>query len=328
MGIKILGTGRYVPEQIVTNDDLSKYVETNDEWIRTRTGIAQRHISGWEPTWYMGLKAAEKAIEKAGINAEDIGIVIGCTISSDFHTPAMANIIQGKLGAVNALSFDLNAACSGFVYAVDTARRFLETDGNMKYAIVVASENLSRVVDFNDRNTCILFGDGAAAAVISKSDTLYSSYLGSDGSIANVLFARSVNTNGKFAVESDFNDGFEGDNMHAIYQNGKEVYKFAVKALPHAFEKSAEKIGISANEIDLFVPHQANLRILETAAKNLGVSMDNFFVSLDKFGNTSSASIPIALDIALEENKIKNGDKICLVGFGAGLTSASIIMEF
>lgn len=328
MGIKILGTGRYVPEQIVTNDDLSKYVETNDEWIRTRTGIAQRHISGWEPTWYMGLKAAEKAVEKAGINIEDVGMIIGCTISNDFHTPAMANIIQGKLGAVNALSFDLNAACSGFVYAVDTARRFLETDENMKYAIVVASENLSRVVDFNDRNTCILFGDGAAAAVISKSDALYSSYLGSDGSIANVLFARSVNTNEKFAVESDFNDGFDGNKMHTIYQNGKEVYKFAVKALPQAFEKSAEKISISANEIDLFIPHQANLRILETAAKNLDVSMDKFFVSLDKFGNTSSASIPIALDIALEENKIKNGDKICLVGFGAGLTSASIIMEF
>ncbi|MBE6860284.1 MAG: ketoacyl-ACP synthase III [Ruminococcus sp.] len=328
MGIKILGTGRYIPEQVVTNDDLSKLVETNDEWIASRTGISERHISGWEPAWYMGLKAAETAIKKAGINPEEIGVVIGCTISNDYHTPAMANIIQGKLGALNALSFDLNAACSGFVYAVDTARRFLETDENIKYAVIIASENLSRVVDFSDRNTCILFGDGAAATVIEKSDTLYSSYLGSDGTIANVLFARSVNTNPTFAVESDFNDGFDGDKMHSLYQNGKEVYKFAVKALPHAFGKAAEKINISAEEIDLFIPHQANYRILETAAKNLGVSMDKMFVTLDKFGNTSSASIPIALDIALEQNKIKENDKICLVGFGAGLTSASIIMEF
>lgn len=328
MGIKFLGTGRYIPEQVVTNDDLSEFLDTNDEWIRTRTGITQRHISGWEPTWYMGLKAAEKAISKAGISADEIGLIIGCSVSSDFNTPAMANIIQGELGASNAMAFDLNAACSGFVYALDTARRFLDTDESLEYAVVVASENLSRITDFSDRGTCILFGDGAAAVVVTRRDTLYSSYLGSDGTGAKLLFARSLNVNEKFAQESDFTDGFDGDKMHTIYQNGKEVYKFAVKALPDSFRKAAEKVNLTADDIDIFIPHQANYRIIETAAKYLGVSMEKMFVSLDKLGNTSSASIPIALDIALDEGKVKAGNTICLVGFGAGLTTAAIIMEF
>ena len=328
MGIKFLGTGRYIPEQVVTNDDLSEFLDTNDEWIRTRTGITERHISGWEPTWYMGLKAAEKAISKAGITADKIGLIIGCTVSSDFHTPSMASIIQGELGAENAAAFDLNAACSGFVYALDTARRFLDTDESIEYAVVVTSENLSRITDFDDRGTCILFGDGAAAVVVTRNDTLYSSYLSSDGTGAKLLFARSLNVNERFAQQSDFSDGFDGDKMHKIYQNGKEVYKFAVKALPDSFRKAAEKVNLTADDIDIFIPHQANYRIIETAAKYLGVSMEKMFVSLDKLGNTSSASIPIALDIAIEQGKIKAGNKICLVGFGAGLTTAAIVMEF
>jgi len=328
MGINILSTGSYVPNQSVTNDDLAKFVETNDEWIRTRTGILSRHISGWEPTWYMGAQACKKAIEKSGINPDDIGLIICSTITNDFHTPSVACIIQNEIKAFNAMAFDLNAACTGYIYAIDTARRFLETEENMKYAIVVASENLSRITDFTDRGTCILFGDGASAAVIEKSDKLYSSYLASDGSGARVLYARCINRKEEFADETQFDDGFTDPKMHALVQNGKEVYKFATKALPKALEGAAEKIGLTVDDIDVIVPHQANLRIIETAAKNMKVSMDKIIVTLDHNGNTSSSSVPLAIDEALEKGKIKHGDKVCMVGFGAGLTYGAVILEY
>jgi len=308
MGINILGMGSYVPEQVLTNDDFTKFVETNDEWIRTRTGIVSRHMAGWEPAWYMGREAARRAIEKAGINPAEIGVVIACTLTNDFLTPSMACIIQNEIGAVNAAAFDLNAACSGFVYGVDTARRFLDTDSSMKYALVITSEALSRFMDFEDRGTCILFGDGATAAVIERSDKLYSSYLGSDGSGAQYLYARSLRVAPEIAVEKEFDDGFEvKDNMHRLIQDGKAVYKFAVNALPSAFEGAAEKAGITKDDIDYFVPHQANVRIIETAAKKLGVSMDKFIVTLDHYGNTSSSSIPLALNEAIDKGIIKRG---------------------
>lgn len=328
MGINIVSTGSYVPNQSVTNDDLAKFVDTNDEWIRTRTGIISRHISGWEPTWYMGAEACRKAVEKAGINPDDIGIIICCTITNDFHTPSVASIIQNEIKASNAMAFDLNAACTGYIYAVDTARRFLETDENMKYALVVASENLSRITDFTDRGTCILFGDGASASIIEKNDKLYSSYLASDGSGARLLFARSVNRKEEFADETQYDDGFAGTKMHALVQNGKEVYKFATKALLKALECAASKINMTADDIDVIVPHQANFRIIETAAKNMKVSMDKFVITLDHNGNTSSASIPLAFDEAVEKGRIKRGDKVCMVGFGAGLTYGAIIFEY
>lgn len=329
MGINIVSMGSYVPNQSVTNDDLTKFIETNDEWIRTRTGILSRHISGWEPTWYMGAKACEKAIEKAGINPDDIGLIICCTITNDFHTPSSACIIQNEINASNAVAFDLNAACTGYIYAIDTAKRFLDTQEDMKYAVVVASENLSRITDFTDRGTCILFGDGASAAIIEKSDKLYSSYLASDGSGARVLYARCINRKEEFADNStQFDDGFTDPKMHALVQNGKEVYKFATKALSKALQGAAEKINISVDDIDVIVPHQANLRILETAAKNMGASMDKIIVTLDHNGNTSSASVPLAFDEALEKGKIKRGDTVCMVGFGAGLTYGAIILEY
>ncbi len=329
MGINILGTGSYVPDQKLTNDDFTRFVETNDEWIRTRTGITERRMAGWEPTWYMGTMAAKQAIETAGINPEDIGLIVSCSVTPDFLTPGMSSIIQNEVGAAAAAAFDLNAACSGFVYAMDTARRFLETDGSMKYALVVTSEALSRFMDFNDRTTCILFGDGAAAAVIERSDKMYSSALGSDGSGAKALYARSLKVAPEVAVESDFDDGFEvKDNFHRLVQDGKAVYKFAVNALPNSFNLAAEKIGVTKDDIDWFVPHQANIRIIETAAKKLGVSMDKFIVTLDHYGNTSSASIPLALDEAIRNGTIKKGDKIALIGFGAGLTYGGIVMEY
>lgn len=328
MGINIMGLGCYVPEQKLTNNDFTRFVETNDEWIRTRTGIVERRMAGWEPTWYMGLQAALKAVEDAGISPEDIGLVITTTVTSDFLTPSMASVIQDKIGAVNAAAFDLNAACTGFIYALDTARRFLATDDDMKYVLVVATEALSRFVDFEDRGSCILFGDGAAAAIVEKSDKLYSSHLASDGSGAEYLCARSLNVAPEIKVENDFDDGFTTNPLHKLYQNGKEVYKFATNVLPKSFEIISQKTGITKEEIDWFIPHQANVRIIETAAKKLGVSMDKFIVTLDHYGNTSSASIPLALAEAVEDGRIKRGQKLALIGFGAGLTSGGIVLEY
>lgn len=328
MGINIVGMGSYLPEQVLTNEDFTRFVETSDEWIRTRTGISERRVAGWEPTWYMGREAAVRAIGNAGISPEDIGLVICCTATSDFHTPSMASIIQHQTGAVNAAAFDINAACSGFVYALDTARRYLQTEEDMKYVLVIANEALSRFVDYTDRSSCILFGDGAAAVVIERSDKLYSSALCSDGSGAGFLCARSLDVAPEVAVESDFEDPFPKLPQHKLYQNGKEVYKFAVAALPKSFELAASKIGVTSDDIDWFVPHQANIRIIETAAKKIGVSMDRFIVTLDHYGNTSSSSIPIALCEGIEKGVVKRGQKLALIGFGAGLTYGGIILEY
>ncbi len=328
MGINIKGLGTYVPEQKLTNDDFRKFVETNDEWIRTRTGISERRMAGWEPTWYMGTQASLKAIENAGISPSDIGLIISSTVTADFLTPSMSSIIQDKTGAVNAAAFDLNAACTGFIYALDTARRFLETDDDMKYVLVVANESLSRFIDFKDRGSCILFGDGAAAAVVEKSGKLYASHLASEGSGAGYLCARSLQVAPEVKVEKDFDDGFTDNPIHKLYQNGKEVYKFATAVLPKSFEIISEKSGVKKEDIDWFIPHQANIRIIETAAKKLGVSMDKFIVTLDHYGNTSSASIPLALCEGVEKGMIKRGQKLALIGFGAGLTYGGIILEY
>ncbi len=328
MGINILATGSYLPEKIMTNDDFAKIVETNDEWIRTRTGISTRHMAGWEPVWLMGKNAALQAIERAGISPKDIGLVIVSTVTSDFVTPSIASLLQYELGIENAAAFDLNAACSGFVYALDNARRYLETDDSIKYALVISAEAISRITDFEDRGSCILFGDGAAAVVIEKSDKMYSSHLGSDGSGARKLYARNCNVAPIVKTESDFNDGFDKQATHSLFQDGKEVYKFAVKALPKAFTMASEKIGITSEDIDWFVPHQANVRIIETAAKNLKIGMDKFIVTLDHHGNTSSASIPLAFNEAVEKGIIKKGQKIAFIGFGAGLSYGSVILEY
>lgn len=328
MGINIMGMGVYMPEQKLTNDDFQRFVETNDEWITSRTGIKERRMAGWEPTWYMGTQASLRAIKAAGIDPSDIGLVISCTATSDFHCPSMSCIIQNEVGAVNAAAFDMNAACTGFVYAADTAHRFLLTDPSLKYVLIVANESLSRFLDFTDRSSCILFGDGAAAAIIERSDKLFSAHLGADGSGAPYLYARAMQVAPEVAVENDFEDPFADVPLHKLQQNGKEVYKFAVQALPKAFELAASKIGITKEDIDWFVPHQANIRIIETAAKKLGVPMDKFIVTLDHYGNTSSVSIPLAMYEAIENGTIRRGQKIALIGFGAGLTYGGIIMEY
>lgn len=330
-GIKILGTGMYVPENVVTNEDFTKIIDTSDEWIRTRTGMSERHLSSGEPTWYMGTEAARGAIEKAGISASDIGLIIVCSVTGDFYTPSTACIIQRELGAIGSMAIDVNCACAGFVYGLDMARRYLATEETMKYALVVAAENLTKVVDYSDRSTCILFGDGAAACVVERSEnSLYASFLGADGNGAKHLSARSFPPANAFMPENPkaYPDGLVEGNGHYLFQDGKEVYKFATKMLPNALNAAAQKAGLTKDDIDLIIPHQANIRIIETAVQNIGLPMERFYVNLHKYGNTSSASIPLALHEAISEGRLKRGDKLCLVGFGAGLTYGSILLEY
>lgn len=330
LGIKIIGTGGYQPQKKVVNEDFTKIVDTSDEWIRTRTGMSERYVSNGEPTWYMGSMAAKQAIETAGISPDDIGVIIDTSVSPDYYSPSMSCMIQRETKAFNAMTIDVNCACAGCVYAIDMAKRYLQSDESIKYALVVANENLTKITDYTDRSTCVLFGDGAAAMVIERADdTLYSSFLGADGTGAKHLFARSIPPANAFMTgEGHVDDGFPESNSHYLYQDGREVYKFATKALPNAITKAAEKIGFDLNDLDVIIPHQANVRIIETAAKNLGISMDKFIVNLDKHANTSSASIPIALDESVRAGKIKRGDKVGLVGFGAGLTFGSVIFEY
>ena len=331
MGVEILGTGSCTPSRVVTNDMLSGIVETNDEWITTRTGIKQRYMVNGEPTWYLGAEASKAALADAGISASEIGLIIDTTITSEFITPSVACLIQREIGAEGAACVDLNAACSGFIYAIDMAMRYLNTDENLKYVLVTANECLSKITDFTDRSTCVLFGDGAASFVLKRSDKFFSSWLSADGNGAKFLYTKGFPNDNAFMGDDrmDIPDGTDPEvKHHYIIQDGKEVYKFATKALPTAASKAAEKGGISVEDIDVFVPHQANVRIIETAAKNLGVSMDKFILTLDKHGNTSSASIPIAFDEAAHDGRIKRGDKVCLVGFGAGLTLGSVILEY
>lgn len=329
-GIKILGTGSYVPPRVATNEDFTKFIDTSDEWITSRTGIKERHVSSGEPTWFMAQKASEDAIKTADISIQDIGLIIVTTVTPDYLTPSCSCIVQQKLGAIGSMAIDLNCACSGFAYGIDTAKRFLQTDDDLKYALVVSAENLTKIVDYEDRSTCILFGDGAAAVVLQKSDNLYTSHLAADGNGAKYLYAHSFLPRNAFMPE--VREKYEIDIPEAkegyLYQDGREVYKFAIKALGNAVKKACEKISLDVNDIDIFVPHQANLRIIQTAAQNLGVSYDKFYVAIQRYGNTSSASIPIAFDEAVKNGIIKRGNKVCFVGFGAGLTYGAVIIEY
>lgn len=329
-GIRVNGTGLYVPKTVATNEDFTKIIETNDEWITTRTGIKKRHISNGEPAWYLGAQAAKQAIENAAVSVEDISVIIFTTITSDFQTPSVACIVQRELGIpTSCMAFDLNAACSGFVYAVETARALLCANNSDKYALVVSSECLSKFVDYTDRSSCILFGDGAAAAVVSLADTMYASHIGADGTGAGYLFARS------YENKCPFNDGTNSvddkmppSNEHFLAQDGHEVYKFAVKAMPNAVFSACQKADINVSDIDLVIPHQANIRIIKAATKTLGLSEDKVFVNIENYGNTSSATVPIALHEAISQGRLKRGDKVCLVGFGAGLTYGAVIFEY
>lgn len=323
-GIRIVGTGSYVPELVVTNDDFSRFVETSDEWITTRTGIKRRHISVDEPTWVLGAKAAKAALENSGLTPQDIDLLIATTVTSDTYTPSLACLIGGELGFTGQ-AMDLNAACTGFVYALDAAQKYLSC--GMKRVLIVSAERLSKFTNYKDRSTCVLLGDGAGACVVERSDKPFAAYLRSDGAGAKLLYAVSGATENPFAEKPvSMGEDFSYE-LGAMYMDGREVYKFAVKAMPEAVEQAAKAYGIGIEDIDLIIPHQANIRILQTAAKALGLPMERFAVNIEEYGNISSACIPLCLDGLHRSGKLTPGQKICLVGFGGGLTYGAALFE-
>lgn len=321
----ILGTGYYVPEKRVTNQDLEQMVDTNDAWIVERTGIRERRVAEQgTPVSELGCKAAMMALEDAGVRAEELDLIIFATLTPDYYIPATACVLQTKLGAVKAAAFDLEAACSGFVYASAIASQFIES-GIYKKILVVGAEVLSNIVDWDDRNTCILFGDGAGAAVfgpVPEGEGVLAFDLGADGTGGDTLIVPAGGS-AEATTEATVQAG-----RHFMQMDGKAVFRFAVKVMGKTVLDSLAKIGMDKSEIDHLVPHQANIRIVQAAAKRLDMPMEKVFVNLDKYGNTSAASIPIALAEAQREHRFKKGDVIALAGFGAGLTWASCILRW
>lgn len=327
-GIKIIGTGSYLPEREVSNEDFAKIVDTSDEWISKRTGIKSRRLSDGEYTWQMGLKAAKEALEDAKLTPSQIDMIIVTTVSADFAYPSMSNVIQGKLGAENAFGIDISCACAGFVYGIDMAQRYLATEEDVETVLIISPENVTKSVDYTDRSTCVLFGDGAGAVVVTKGKNRLYSYLGTDGSGAELIYCHNSPPNNHFADSQkakSYQSEFPKDTVW-MHMDGREVYKFAVVKMPYAVEKACEKAGISPNELKWVIPHQANMRIIETAAKNLGVPMEKVYVNIQNTGNISSACIPVCLNQLRKNGDLKDGDKIAIVGFGAGLTYGAAII--
>ncbi|MEM7145188.1 MAG: beta-ketoacyl-ACP synthase III [Verrucomicrobiota bacterium] len=325
----IAGTGSYVPEKILTNADLEKLVDTSDDWITSRTGIKERRIAADdEATSDLATKAAERAMDQAGITADDIDLLIVATISPDTFFPATACFVQRKLQAKNAVCFDIAAACSGFLYALQVARHFVNS-GNRKTALIIGAEKLSSMVNWEDRNTCVLFGDGAGAAIVvrdddssQKSGRILSNVMASDGDQTDILV---VPGGGSACPITPAN---ADDKLNTIRMEGREVYKYAVNAMRAAAEKALDAAGLTADDIDMVIPHQANRRIIEAITDRLGIPGERTFVNLDKYGNTSAAAVAIALDEASRSGAIKKGDIILLVAFGAGLTWAATVIEW
>ena len=321
----IIGWGKFVPPNVLTNEDLAKTVDTTDQWIRERTGIGARHIaSSKETTAMMAVHAARDAIEVADVNPVDIDLVIVATATPEYPFPATACLVQNALGAERAGAFDLEAGCSGFMYALATATGMIR-GGMYNTILVVGSETLSRIVDWNDRGTCVLFGDGAGAFVLRGSDEpggVLASVLGSDGSGGELLMVPAGGSKHPAGPETVLS------KMHTIKMNGREVYRFATRVMASASKQVAELAGWSLDKIDLFIPHQANVRIIDSAAKALKLPPEKVFVNLERYGNTSAASIPIAMCEAIDAGKIKPGDHLVMVGFGAGLTWASCAIQW
>ena len=320
MTTKIIGTGSYVPAQIVTNDDLSKIVETNDQWIRSRTGIGERRIATDDSTSDMAAKAAKKAIEQAGIDPAQIDLIILGTSSPDYCFPNGACEIQAKVGAVNAACFDISSACTGFVFALSTAHAYISS-GLYKTALVVGADLLSKLVDWTDRSTCVLFGDGAGAAVLKAEETgIIDMMMGADGTKGDVLACTS-RTVGNFLTGTKPELGF-------MTMDGQEVFKFAVRKVPESVMELLQRTGTKKEDIKYYVLHQANERIIEAAARRLKEPMEKFPMTISQFGNTSTASIPLLLDDMIRKDMLKKGDKIIMSGFGAGMTWGAVLMEW
>lgn len=308
MNAGIIGIGRYLPEKIVTNHDIEKIVDTSDEWIRTRTGIEERRIASDDiDTSHMAFFAAEKAIADANISVEEIDLIIVATVTPDHPFPSVACLLQERLGAKNAVAFDVSAACAGFMYGMVMAKQFIESNTYRK-ALVIGVEKLSKITDWNDRNTAVLFGDGAGAVIlgpVSEGRGILSFELGSDG------------TGAKHLYQDEY-----------IVMNGREVFKFAVRQMGESSINVLEKAGLKKEDVDFLIPHQANIRIMEAARQRLELPVEKMSVTVDKYGNTSASSIPIALVEEVENGKIKDDDIIVMVGFGGGLTWGAVALRW
>ncbi len=322
---RITGWGMYAPPKLLTNFDLEKMVNTSNEWILERTGIRERHIAAPEETVStMSVQASKKALEIAGLDPQELELIIIATSSPDYHVPAAASLVQDKLGARRAAAFDLRAGCTGFIYALATATQFIAT-GTYRNALVVGAEIISKFIDWEDRSTCVLFGDGAGAVVLQASEFPtgpMAFVLGSDGSQAEALIAYGGGSRYPFSQE------VLDKKLHYLRMNGRQVFKFATRTMAQALREVITASGLSLADIDLIIPHQANVRIIQVAAKELGIPMEKFYINLDRYGNTSAASIPIALAEALDRGLVKDGDHVALVGFGAGLTWGATVVRW
>ena len=320
MRARIIGTGSYLPESVLTNDDLSKIVDTSDEWISSRTGIRQRHLAVNENTVSMSTQAARRAMEEASVTAEELDLIIVATCSPDTFTPNTACSVQANIGAARAVAFDVNTACSGFVFALNIADMYMAA-GTFKTALIIGGETLSRFVDWTERSTCVLFADGAGAAVLKADETgLISSSIGSDGTKGYAIYVETrpvVNPCTPQEKPLDY-----------LYMDGQEVFKFAVRKVPEVINKILDETGYAADDVDWYILHQANARINSRIAKKLGVSLDKMPMNMDRCGNTSAASIPLLLDEVNKKGLIKRGDKVMLAGFGAGLTWGGALLEW
>lgn len=320
MTIRIMGTGSYLPENIVTNDDLAKIMDTSDEWITSRTGIRTRHLVKEETTAQMSAEAAKQALKEAGLKAEDLDLIIVGTLSGDYVTPSTACEVQAMIGAEKAVAFDVNAACSGFMFAMNTAYAFIQS-GIYKNALIIGAETLSKLMDWNDRGTCVLFGDGAGAAVVTADEKgLLGFVQGSDGAKGMVLACKNrLNNNPlvKNPVEPDY-----------VFMDGQEVYKFAVSKVPASINEALAEAGLEVSDIKYFLLHQANIRIIQSVAKRLKADISKFPTTLEHCGNISAGSVPILLDEVNKKGMLQRGDKLVMAGFGAGLTWSASVIEW
>ena len=324
--VVILGTGSYAPEKVVTNDDMAKIVDTSDEWIRTRSGIGERHFADEnEYTSDLAAAAGKRALEAAGVDGNEIDLVLVATMTPDMPTPSTACLVQSKLGLPTVTSLDITAACSGFVYALNVATGMLKSGAAQK-ALVIGAEKMSSILDFEDRTTCVLFGDGAGAVVLGTSDSADTGILGSicgaDGSNPELLYQPGGGSALPASIES------VEARQHFLKMNGKEIFKLAVRVMGQSSTDILERHGRSSEDLDLVIPHQANMRIIGSLAKRLDIPDEKFHNNLDRFGNTSAASIPIALDEAFRAGRVQSGSLILLVAFGAGLTWGSTLIKW
>ncbi|MEX1248309.1 MAG: beta-ketoacyl-ACP synthase III [Anaerolineales bacterium] len=321
----ITGWGMYVPEKVLTNDDLAQMVDTNDEWIRERTGIRERRIAAAdETTASLAVEASIAALHMAKLPPTDLDLVIVATSSPEYVFPSTASLVQDRIGATHAGAFDLSAACTGFIFALNMASQAIRS-GQIKSALVVGSETLSRIVDWSDRSTCILFGDGAGAFVLQANEEpggVLSAVMRSDGSGGDLLTIPGGGSKNPASSQTVL------DGLHFIHMNGNEVFRFATRVMASASKQAIDKAGLRIEDIGVIVPHQANLRIIQAAARGLKLPLERFMVNVDKYGNTSTASIPIAVCEAVEQGLLKPGDNTVMVGFGAGLTWGSVAVHW